>query len=209
MKNRFSTTGRERPRTQRRRHAGHAIGAVLAAGVAGVMGAACSGSGPTSSVASLPGHTTGTQPTGPLTVSQSDQDMVNFARCLRGHGVAEPDPYHRPGHQGLSIAMPAPGPSTNAALGACNHFIAPIAQMKAVGARHEIASWLPQLTHFAECLRAHDIAMLDPGAHGELNLGNVPGITNEFGRYSPQFRAADSACRHWLPTAVHDDGTGP
>jgi len=37
----------------------------------------------------------------------------------------------------------------------------------------------------------------------------VPGITSDFGRYSPQFRAADTACRHLLPTGVHDDGTGP
>jgi hypothetical protein len=58
-------------------------------------------------------------------------------------------------------------------------------------------------------MRAHDIAMLDPTPEGELNLGRVPGINNDFGRYSPQFRAADSACRHFLPASVHDDGTGP
>jgi hypothetical protein len=51
--------------------------------------------------------------------------------------------------------------------------------------------------------------MLDPGPQGQLNLGDVPGITSEFGRYSPQFRAADSACRHLLPAGVRDDGTGP
>ena len=56
---------------------------------------------------------------------------------------------------------------------------------------------------------AHDIAMLDPNSFGALNLGPVPGITNDFGRYSPQFRAADAACRHLLPAGVHDDGTGP
>lgn len=27
--------------------------------------------------------------------------------------------------------------------------------------------------------------------------------------YSPQFRAADAACRHLLPAGVHNDGTGP
>jgi hypothetical protein len=37
----------------------------------------------------------------------------------------------------------------------------------------------------------------------------VPGISNDYGRYSPQFRAADQACRHLLPADVHDDGTGP
>ena len=58
-------------------------------------------------------------------------------------------------------------------------------------------------------MRSHDINMLDPTQLGELNLGHVPGITSDFGRYSPQFRAADAACRHLLPAGVHDDGTGP
>jgi hypothetical protein len=53
------------------------------------------------------------------------------------------------------------------------------------------------------------IVMLDPTPLGELNLGHVPGITSDFGRYSPQFRAADAACRHFLPTGIRDDGTGP
>jgi hypothetical protein len=58
-------------------------------------------------------------------------------------------------------------------------------------------------------MRAHDIDMLDPTPGGQLNLGQVAGITSNFGRYSPQFRAADTACRHLLPAGIHDDGTGP
>jgi hypothetical protein len=135
--------------------------------------------------------------------------MVAFTRCLRAHGVNEPDPFHRTGHVGLSVEIPTPGPQTNVALTACNHFIAPIVSEKQAGARQELAAWLPALTRYAECMRAHQISMLDPNAQGALNLGNVPGISNDFGRYSPQFRTADAACRHLLPAAVHDDGTGP
>jgi hypothetical protein len=58
-------------------------------------------------------------------------------------------------------------------------------------------------------MRSHAIAMLDPGPMGELSLGNVPGINNGIGRYSPQFHLADQACRHLLPASIHDDGTGP
>ena len=181
---------------------------VLIVGAAGVAAAACSAT-PADTVAHLPGQTTGVPAVGALTAAQSDQDMVAFARCLRAHGVAEPDPSHRPGHVGLSVQIPTPGPGTNAALTACNHFIQPIAQMKEAGARQQLAAWLPQLTRYAECMRSHDISMLDPDAQGSLNLGNVPGISSAFGRYSPQFRSADSACRHLLPAAVHDDGTGP
>jgi len=180
---------------------------ILLLGAIGLLGAACS-SPSTSSVASLPGQGAATRTTSPLTQAQSDQDMVDFTRCLRSHGVAEPDPVHRPGHVGLSIEIPS-GPGAGTALTACNHFIAPIAQDKQAGARQELAAWLPALTRYAVCMRSHDIAMLDPNAQGSLNLGNVPGVSSDFGRYSPQFRAADGACRHLLPAAVHDDGTGP
>jgi len=174
-----------------------------------ILAVGCSSSSTGRSVAGLTGHPNESSAGGLLTQAQSDQAMVDFTRCLRGHGVAEPDPLHRPGHVGLSVEVPAPGPATNAALSACNHFIGPIEQAKQAGARAELAAWLPALTRYAECMRAHDIAMLDPNSVGSLNLGNVPGIASDFGRYSPQFRAADGQCRHLLPAAVHDDGTGP
>ena len=192
----------------KRRRALPAVPALLVA-VAGLLAAACSSPSTAGSVASLPGRGPATQTTAALTVSKSDQDMVHFTRCLRSHGVAEPDPFHRPGHSGLTVEIPTPGPTTNAALSACNHFLAPTAQMKQAHARQQLSAWLPALTHYAECMRAHDIAMLDPDAQGSLNLGNVPGISNGFGRYTPQFRNADTACRRLLPSAVRDDGTGP
>ena len=185
-------------------------GAMVFAIVAfGLVAGACSSSAPARSVATLPGHQAAATSAGELTPAQGDADMVAFTRCLRGHGVDEPDPFHRPGHQGLSVEIPSPGPTTNAALSACNHFIAPIAQMKQAHARQELAQWLPALTHYAQCMRSHDIPMLDPTPQGAVNLGNVPGISSDFGRDSPQFRAADGACRHLLPVAIHDDGTGP
>ncbi len=182
---------------------------LICLGAVALVATACASPSTSRSVASLPGSVGRTHSTAALTASQSDQDMVDFARCLRRHGVAEPDPFHRPGHVGLSIAIPQPGPTANSALAACDHLIVPIQQQKQAGARQELAAWLPALTRYAQCMRNHDIAMLDPDAEGSLNLGAVPGISSDFGRYSPQFRAADGACRHLLPAAVHDDGTGP
>jgi hypothetical protein len=119
------------------------------------------------------------------------------------------DPQHVPGHQGLRINLPTRDSATSAAYGACEHFIAQIEQAKAAGAAAQAAPHLQALTNYAQCMRDHDIAMLDPTTDGQLNLGSVPGITSDFGRYSPQFRSADTACRHLLPAGVHDDGTGP
>src|SRR5262249_46156631 len=135
--------------------------------------------------------------------------MVEFARCLREHGVPEPDPQHIPGHHGLSIEVPEPGPTTRDALAACDHFLAPIREEKASGAHPQLTGQLPALTAYAERMRGHAIPMLAPNPEGALNLGNVPGVTSDFGRYSPQFRAADAACRRLLPAGVRDDGTGP
>ena len=204
--------------TRKRGRAGWAGRAALLAGLAAVMAACSSGgnSGPGSApVASLAaggthagqaGHASG----GPPTAAQSDSDMVHFARCMRSHGVAMSDPFHRPGHTGLTINMPSQDAATRPAYAACNHFMQPIIQAKEAGAAAQLTpARLAALTRYAECMRSHDIGMLDPTTSGELSLGNVPGITSDFGRYSPQFRAADTACRHLLPAGVHDDGTGP
>ena len=202
-------------RPGRRRPGRWAALAVLVAAAA-ALSAACSTdsgtqAGPGNSpVASLAGPSNSSGAAGqPLTEARSDQDMVNFARCMRAHGVQMSDPVHIPGHSGLSINMPTRDSATSAAYGACNHFMAKIEQVKAAGAASQAVADLTALTRWAQCMRDHDIPMLDPTAGGQLNLGNVPGITSDFGRYSPQFRAADRACRRLLPAGVQDDGTGP
>jgi hypothetical protein len=174
-----------------------------------LAGCSSGGSHATPAVASLPGHTGSAAAGQPLTEQQSDQDMVAFTRCMRSHGVQVPDPYHRPGHAGLTLDIPSRGPATNAAFAACTHYIQPIIAAKEAGQASVAAPELAALTRYAQCMRDHDINMLDPTSFGAVNLGHVAGISSDYGRYSPQFRAADQACRHFLPADVHDDGTGP
>jgi hypothetical protein len=159
-------------------------------------------------VAHLGGSSSGAS-SGLPTQAQSDQDFVDFARCMRAHGVQMRDPFHRPGHSGLSIDLPQQTAANHPAFSACNHYIQPIVAAKQAGAAQQAAADLPALIRYARCMRSHDISMPDPGADGQLNLGPVAGITSQYGRYSPQFRLADAACRHLLPAGVHDDGTGP
>jgi hypothetical protein len=188
----------------------HRIVVAVLAGVA-VLAAGCSSAarGPGSApVASLSGHATASAVQA-LTTQQADQNILDFARCMRGHGVQLSDPVHRPGHAGLTIEMPSRGPATDSAYKACTHFIQANITAKEAGAAAAAAPHLAALTRYARCMRSHDINMLDPTPYGDLNLGHVPGITSDFGRYSPQFRAADEACRHFLPAGIRDDGTGP
>jgi hypothetical protein len=183
--------------------------ALLALSAAALALAACSSGQAVPQVAHLSGHGSETRTTGQQTGAQMDRDMINFARCMRAHGVQMRDPFHRAGHAGLSIEVPPQTAAKRPAFSACMHFLQPIIQMKNAHAAAVAAPILHALTEFARCMRAHDINMLDPTPQGQLNLGNVPGVTSNFGRYSPQFRAADAACRHLLPAGVHDDGTGP
>jgi hypothetical protein len=185
-------------------------GAVLLAMSAAAMTIAACSSGPSApQVAHLPGQGSQTRTTGQETGAQMDRDMIHFARCMRAHGVQVRDPYHRAGHAGLSISVPGQTAANRPAFSACMHFLQPIISMKNAHAEAEAAPIMGALTSYARCMRAHDINMLDPTPEGDLNLGRVHGITSDFGRYSPQFRAADAACRHFLPASVHDDGTGP
>ena len=141
--------------------------------------------------------------------ARADAGMLQFARCMRVHGVQMQDPSHRPGHSGLSIDMPEKGPATLAAYGVCGHFMDATIQLKARAFQALPASVHLGLIRYAECMRTHNVPMLDPDQNGTLNLGNVPGIADGFGRYTPQFHQADASCRHLLPAIVHDDGTGP
>jgi hypothetical protein len=200
---------------RRSRHRGRltAAAALVLIGALGTLATACSSSPSGRPVASLPGtpSTTGAGSAPASSPGSYDQDIVAYTRCLRAHGVHEPDPVNEThnGKTGLSFVMPPANAANTPALAACNHYIANLVAAKQAGANHELARWLPSLVRYASCMRSHDVAMLDPGAQGQLNLGSVPGITNDFGRYSPQFRSADAACRHFLPAGVHDDGTGP
>ena len=187
--------------------AGRVVAIAVLAGAA-VLATGCSSGPGGTPVASLSGHATASAAQA-LTTQQGDQNILSFTRCMRSHGVQMSDPVHRPGHAGLSIDMPSRAPANSAAYATCIHFIQANITAKQAGAAARAAPHLPALTRYAQCMRSHDINMLDPTPLGELNLGHVPGITSDFGRYSPQFRAADAACRHFLPAGVRDDGTGP
>ncbi|HUY60037.1 MAG TPA: hypothetical protein VMV16_10040 [Solirubrobacteraceae bacterium] len=171
---------------------------VLGAGVAACGG---SGSAPATRSAQL---------------DQGDRGFLAFTRCMRQHGVQMGDPYHRAGHSGLTLDMPAKTPVMIRAYGRCGHIIASIIAMKEAGMRaRQSATGYRQATathlgllHYARCMRSHGIPMLDPDQNGNLDLGNVPGIAS-VGRYTPLFRRADHTCRTLLPSGVRDNGTGP
>ena len=179
-----------------------AIG-VCASLALGLGAAACGGSGSAT-------------PSQRAQLDRGDRAFVAYTRCMRNHGVHMSDPYHRAGHSGLTLDLPEKTPATLRAFAACQHLIASVIAMKQAGARARQSTLSPRqatarhlgLLHYARCVRAHGVPMLDPDANGNLDLGNVPGI-GQVGRYTGVFRQADHACRGQLPAGVADNGTGP
>jgi hypothetical protein len=145
-----------------------------------------------------------------------DRAFLAFTVCMRHHGVHMADPYHRTANSGLTLALPERTPATAPAFASCHHLIASVEAVKLAGmqARQNAMSYRQRraehlaLLHYAQCMRAHAIPMLDPDAYGNLNLGRVPGAA-DVGRYSPLFHRADQACRSRLPAGIADNGTGP
>jgi hypothetical protein len=144
-----------------------------------------------------------------VALDRGDRAMIQFTGCMRAHGVAMSDPYHRAGHAGLTLDLPEQAPTNARAYAACGPDLQPIVQEKEAHAPAITAAVRLALIHYAECMRRHGVPMLDPTPQGALALGNVPGVGPGTGRYSPQFHTADRACRALLPPTVHDDGTGP
>lgn len=169
--------------------------------------AACGGSG---------NGTAGTGASHAAQLDRSDRAFLAFTRCMRRHGVKMRDPYHRAGHSGLTLDFPVQTPANVRAGKSCGNLIAAIVaqKMAAVRAGADGVSYRRRaavhlgLLHYARCMRAHAIPMLDPDAYGNLNLGNVPGSA-DVGRYTPLFRRSDRSCRRYLPAGVSDNGTGP
>jgi len=198
----------------RDRHRPAAARLLLAAAVAAlaVLAASCSVSHQAQGqrVASVSGGPAGASAQRPPSLADSDQAMLDYTRCMRAHGVQMRDPFHRPGHNGVSIELPTMTAPVRAANQICQPILQPLIDAKQAGASQQAGANLPALISYARCMRQHAVSMPDPGPDGALNLGHVAGMS-VVSRYDPRFRSADAACRHLLPAdvAAHDDGTGP
>jgi len=143
-----------------------------------------------------------------------DQSFIDYAHCMRDHGVDFPDPVHRPGHDGLSLQFNGSSNSPEFVAGndACQQFLQPVIDMK----RNAVAASmtpdkLQALIAYSSCMRDHQIPLADPDpTDGHISFGSVPGINEPaLGRRDPLFAQADNACRGLLPPNTADDGTGP
>lgn len=137
------------------------------------------------------------------------QAGLDFARCMREHGVDVPDP--KPGDGGLVVLGPGPGPGGGAVdLGAtppagfeeanhaCRHFLEDLIQD---GAGAIDPKEQDRALRFARCMREHGVSMPDP----DFSKGGAQiQIGDGFDPTSETFKAAQKACG-----SLFGPGTGP
>lgn len=164
----------------------YSIAGLLAAGV---LLAGCGGSSATNS-----SNSSGT--TGSSNASQFQKQFVNFATCMRSHGVPDyPDPqFTSSGGVQISPGQSNPNsPAFKSAQSDCRRLLPNGGQPVGIGGAHAKA----QEVKFADCMRAQGVPNFpDPSHDGAFDL--PAGLNPQ----SPRFGQAMKACKSVQPSSL-------
>lgn len=166
-------------------------GVIPALAAVGILLAACGGHSAGPGVASI-------SPTSTASASASATSKrasaLAYSRCMRAHGIKDfPDP----GPDGEIQLKATPGgdlmgPQFEAAEKACK----PLLPHR--GSKQDPGVVRAAALKYAKCMRAHGIKKFpDPNSNGGIQLSAGPDLDPN----SPRFKAADKACRHYMPGA--------
>jgi hypothetical protein len=135
----------------------------------------------------------------PTATPDAEKTMLQFAQCMRSHGVNMPDPKST-GNGGFSVKISGPGGGPaqfQAAQKACQKY-APKFGSGPGNNPAQLAQMQDRMLAFARCMRRHGINIPDPkitnGGMGIIGKGG-PDTLNPS---SPQFQAAQKACSSYL-----------
>jgi hypothetical protein len=166
--------------------------------------AACGGGGDSGGVASLNGSS-GADASSTTTTSSKDpkEAAVDFARCMREHGVDVPDP---DANGGLRVtARPGDSAKVERAQKACQ----PILEK----AKPELSPEQKTIMQdaalaFARCMREHGIDVPDPtfGSGGIVIQKRRAKGGGGFDPNDPKFEEAQKACQPIMNKAIRDAG---
>jgi predicted small secreted protein len=139
--------------------------------------------------------------------AEQEEARLEFAECMRGHGVDMPDP--QPGQNGVIIGgTKGPGgkttgidpddPQTKKALAACKGKLGDLGQEPSPEEQEEFKE---DALAFAECMREHGVDMPDPQFDGEGHVKMRIGGPGAHGPSpeSPAFQKAQESCQSQLP----------
>ncbi len=180
---------------RRRTVAALVIGSLLALGVAACGSSSSSSSTSTSLAGSGSGGTSTTSAAGRY------QARLNFAKCMRAHGVNVPDPSANGGPAGggggLGLRSLRSSPNFQSANQACAKYRSQAFAFGNVSPQQR-AQFQRDLVKFAECMRAHNIDIPDPSTSGGGGFGIFRQIPSSE-RNSPAFQSALKACSSNIP----------
>lgn len=181
-----------------------AVLAGLAGGASACGGAAAldrsSGSSSPTSAASSPSPnvttttTLTTLATNSLPAQQLTTKLLQYARCMRSHGVSDyPDPIasgSAPQSNPIVRNFASNSPVFQKAEQACRKY----AVGQPASSATETAKLVAKLLEFVDCMRSHGVPDFpDPSSTGGLT------IPNSIDQNSPPFKRADHACSSLLP----------
>jgi hypothetical protein len=183
----------ERPRRRHRLHLAGLVGALALT----LAVAACAAGTKTGGVASLNGSDKPTATTSASGSKDFKQAALEFARCMRQHGIDMPDPKFN--GNGITQELRAgPGqkgpddPKFKAAQQACQHYLPNGGQAPKPNPQEQA-----QMLQFARCMRQHGINVPDPNPNGGgIEVKGGPGTVKPD---DPKFKAAQQACQKYLP----------
>ncbi len=169
--------------------------------------AACGGGNPDTAGAEVASIDEGSTPTTTDTDSEGDgatspedreEAMLEFAECMRDHGVDMQDPqFGGDGEGGMIVVeeQAADRDEMQAAQEACEPILEDAMGDLQLDPEQE-AEMREELLEFAECMRDHGIDMPDPvfGDDGRVTMEAAPGERFEPGEEDEEFRAASEAC---------------
>lgn len=194
--------------------------AVASVALVALLAACSSPAASTSGVVSLASVAPGAS-AGPSASAESpEQAMLDYAQCMRDHGIDMPDPvFNTTGGGGGTVTQEGPGldpksaPGFQAAEDACRHFMDDV--KRNTNAKPMTAAEQQAFLDFAACMREHGVDMADPTFEGggvSIQIGG-PGPKDggiKIDPQSPAFAAAQTACQHFLQDAgLGKFGAGP
>ena len=172
----------------------------------GLLAAACGGGESTEGIASLQEEAAADESSTTTTAASADpeQAFLDFAACMREHGVDMPDPEISPTGGGFAFGITVEGgtaeggPSSAeldqmmAANEACQHLLEGVVQEFE---RPDMSEMQDQMLAFAQCMRDHGVDMPDPefSEDGGVTIFGGPGDPG-MDPGDPTFQEANEAC---------------
>jgi len=188
-------------------------------GVAGltVLAACGGGSTPEAQVASLAASDSGTTTTtaaGSTNEADAQQAMLDFAACMREHGVDMPDPQFNSDGSGGELIAGQAGSSDldktkmDEAQKACQSYLDKVKSNAPPMDPAKMEEEKQKLLDFAQCMRDHGIDFPDPqistdGGGLQVQMGG-PGVDMN----SPGFKEANDACSAQVGMPTPSAGVG-